>query len=117
MDVEHPPVPALNEFGSKQPHEAAETDQLDAMLSELLLQRRLERRPVLAERLALDEFGGNAARFGAVEANGVSAVGNHHGDLGRKYFGLRRFDQRGHVGSASRDQNGDAAFHQSARSR
>ncbi|MBA7654549.1 hypothetical protein ES703_62429 [subsurface metagenome] len=117
MDVEHPPVPALNEFGGEQPHETAETDQLDPMLFQLLLQHSLESGAVLAERLALDQFGGDAISPGAIEANGVRAVGNHNGDLGRKVFRLRRFDQRGHVGSAPRDQNGDAAFHQSARSR
>src|SRR6478609_9356353 len=54
MDVEHPPVPGLGEFGRKQAHEAAETDQLDAVLIERSLQHRLEAGAVLAERLALD---------------------------------------------------------------
>ncbi len=30
MDVEHPAVPVLHEFGGEQPHESAEADQLDA---------------------------------------------------------------------------------------
>jgi len=34
MDVEHPSVPGFCEFGREQPHETAETDQLDAVLIE-----------------------------------------------------------------------------------
>src|SRR3954451_10838273 len=34
MDVEHPTVPGPGEFGREQPHETAETDQLDAVLIE-----------------------------------------------------------------------------------
>src|SRR5215475_9286641 len=117
MDVEHPAIPALHELGREQPHEAAQTNQLDAMLPELLLQHRLERAAVLAERLALDDLGRDAAGFGALEAGGLRTVGNHHGDFGWIVLGSCGFDQRGHVRSAPGDQDGDAAFHQSARSR
>ena len=55
MDVEHPAVPALHEFGGEQPHESAEADQLDLCCVERRLQHRLERRAVLAERLAFDD--------------------------------------------------------------
>jgi diguanylate cyclase (GGDEF)-like protein len=34
MDVQHPAIPALHEFGGEQAHEAAETDHLDAVLVE-----------------------------------------------------------------------------------
>src|SRR6266567_6320102 len=42
MDVEHPPVPGLGEFGGEQAHESAEAYQLDAVLVERGLQHRLE---------------------------------------------------------------------------
>ena len=49
MNIEHPPKPALHEFGRKQSHEPAEADQVDPVLVERRLQNRLERRTILAE--------------------------------------------------------------------
>ena len=54
MNVEHPAVPALHEFGGEQAHEPAEANQLDPVLVERRLQYRLEGGAILAERLAFD---------------------------------------------------------------
>src|SRR6266567_1235472 len=51
LDLEHPPVPGLGEFGGEQAHESAEAYQLDAVLVERGLQHRLEAGAILAERL------------------------------------------------------------------
>ena len=84
MDVEHSAVPALDELGREQPHEAGETDQLDPPLVQRRLQHGLEACAILAERLALDHQGRNAALLCPLQARRVGAVGDHHGNLGRK---------------------------------
>ena len=71
---------------------------------------RLERRAILAERLAFDDDGRDAGGLRLRKPAGIRAVGNHDDDLGRKILRFCSLDQRGHVRSAPGDQDGDAAF-------
>src|SRR6266478_3010314 len=107
MNVEHPAVPALHEFGSKQPHEAGQTNQVDAVLVQRRLQSRLEGRAILAEGLAFDGGGRDAARPCFFETAGIGAVGDHQSDLGREIFFPGGLDQCGHVRSAPGNQDCD----------
>ena len=60
VDIEQAPLPLRDETGREQPHEAGETNDVDAVLHELGLQRALERRAVLAELRVIDDFGRDA---------------------------------------------------------
>ena len=73
MNVEHAAVPALHEFGGEQPHEPRQANQVDLVLVECRLQRRLERRAILAEGLAFDRDGRDTARACLLEATGIGA--------------------------------------------
>ena len=62
MDVEQASLPLPHEPRRQQPHEAGEADELDAVRLRVVLQRALERLAVLAERLVVDDRGGDAGR-------------------------------------------------------
>ena len=111
VDVEHSAVPALHEFGGEQPHESAKTNQLDLVFLQRPLQDNFEAGAVLAERLARDNRRRDAARGCLLEPRRIGPVGNDGDNLGRKIRSLRRIDQRGHVRSAPRDQDGDTTLH------
>ena len=64
MDVEHSPMPTLDEFSSEQPHETAEADEVDAAVVQSGLQFGLERRAILAKRFAFDDEGLDAGGSG-----------------------------------------------------
>ena len=111
MNVEHPAIPALHEFGGEQPHEPAEADQVDPVLVQRRLQNRLERRTILAERLAFDGDGSgrrlpwlsqDRRRRPGWKSRPRSRPGN---------LQPCSLDQRGHVRSAPGNQDGDAALH------
>src|SRR3954447_20988939 len=111
MDVEHFAVPALHELRGKQSHETAEANQFDLVIAERGLQRFLECGAIPAEWLAFDDDRRDAACPGLLETSRLRAVGNHERYFGRIILLARRLDQRGHVRSAARDQDGDPAFH------
>ena len=87
------------------------------MLVERRLEHPLESGAVLSERLALDHQRLHAGRLGALEPERIGLVRDHQRNLRRKIRGSGALDQRGHVGAAAGDQDGNAAFHHSARSR
>ena len=108
MDVEHPPVPALNEFCGEQPHEAGEADQFDMVFIQRGLKLFFKGCAVLAERFAVDDQRGNPGGLGFLESRGVALVGDHNGNFGGKILGLRGVDQSRHVRATPGDQDCDA---------
>ncbi len=60
MDIEHAPGPMRDEAGREQPHEAGETDEIDAVFFQHRLNGAVERRAVLAEVGMIDHLGGDA---------------------------------------------------------
>ena len=90
---------------------SAKANQIDLLFLQRPLQHGFEAGAILAERLALDDDGRDAAGGGLLQPGRIGPVGNDGDDLGRKISKAGRIDQRGHVGSAPRDQDGDAALH------
>jgi hypothetical protein len=56
----------------------------------------------------VDDRGRNAERLGACKARGFLPVGHHQHDFGRIRRLLGGLNQRGHVGAAPGNQDGDA---------
>src|SRR5215471_9762176 len=78
------------------------------MFIEDCLKRALEGGPIFPVWTVVDHGRGNGMRLGACEPRRIRPVRDHQRDLGGIGALLRRLDQRGHVGAATGDQDGDA---------
>ena len=98
-----------HEAVGEQPHVAGEADDLGAAGDERRVDRRVVR--VLARHgSARSTTCASMPRDAAKASPGASAlVGDHGDDLGRERPVGRGLDQRGHVGAAAGNQDGDAS--------
>src|SRR5215468_10452254 len=78
------------------------------MFIEDCLKRALEGGPIFPVWTVVDHGRGNGMRLRVGEPRRIRPVRDYQRDLGGVGALLRRLDQRGHVGAATGDQDGDA---------
>ena len=108
VDVEHAAGPVPDEPRRQQPHEAGEADEIDAVCFEHRLHRALERLAVLAMRGVIDDRGRHPGGAGVQQAAGIGTVRQNERDLRREGLRPGGLDQRGHVGAAAGNEDGNA---------
>jgi hypothetical protein len=106
MDVDDAVLPVPRKPRALDAHEARQRHQADTMLLQLGRHGAVEALAV-GKSFVGDRCRRNACVLSGLEARRAGYVAHHHGDLSRIVRRLRRFDQRGHVAAAPRDQDAD----------
>jgi len=104
MDVEKPVLPAGNEPGGEDAHEACETDKLDPGGLECSIQGLLERLPAVMG-FVVDHQVRDTGSIGACETACSGLIGDHQGDVIGGVRPLAGFDQGAQIGTAPGNQD------------
>src|SRR5262249_19651647 len=108
VGVEHTTLPMQYEVSRQEAQEAAKTHQFQAIFMEACRRRALEGGPIFPVWRVVAHGRGNGMRLRVGEPRRIRPVRDYQRDLGGVGALLRRLAQRGHVGAAPGDQDGDA---------